>query len=253
MMTDMNKKNYTLVALSVLGVLVLTGCQNSGAQSTTSQQDLTASASETVVAESAAMKMDPTKVAQMVDSTILAPEGLSLAKDNIRYKVGMADLNDNGSQEIMVVMQDPYFCGSGGCTAYLFDESGKTITRMTVVKTPVLLAESSHNGWKDFVVWSNRAYRVMKFDGNSYPSNPSTEPTIERDSEQKSAMAKVMATELYQQDGYELMPLESDTLLEPFHRYHFTFKHYGDPDNRYVATVDMKSDTLNVDMVPLNE
>ena len=47
------------------------------------------------------------------------------------YKI---DLNDDGNEEIFVRFSSPYFCGSGGCTFFLFDKYGEIITKFTVTR-----------------------------------------------------------------------------------------------------------------------
>ncbi|MGF1897103.1 hypothetical protein L4D16_12425 [Vibrio alginolyticus] len=192
-------------------------------------------------------------ISSWIDSKVLAPEGLSLEQDNLRYLSGSADLNSDGKAEYIVLLQDRYFCGSGGCAAYMFDNEGNVINRMSVTRTPIVLADSYSNGWQDFIVWSNGSYRLMSYNGESYPSNPSLEPKVDRDANQQAAIANVMATELYQQDGYDILPADSKTLWTPANVYHFTFKHYGDPHSAYQATVDMSSGEVDIVAVPAAE
>tara|TARA_Y100001956_G_scaffold81524_2_gene99314 strand:+ start:12161 stop:12868 length:708 start_codon:yes stop_codon:yes gene_type:complete len=192
-------------------------------------------------------------VTTWVSQQLLTSEGIELDASDMRYLTGSADLNQDGQQETIVLMQDRYFCGSGGCSAFIFDQSGKVISRMTVVKPPVILADSYRNGWQDFIVWSNGAYRLMSFNGESYPANPSLEPTIDRKEEQQLALAYVMATELYQQDGYDIMPAPPSQLWTPAKQYHFTFKHYGDPEFIYHAIVDLNNGDIKVDTLPIEE
>ncbi|EKY4211178.1 MULTISPECIES: hypothetical protein [Vibrio] len=192
-------------------------------------------------------------ISSWIDSKVLAPEGLSLEQDNLRYLSGSADLNSDGKAEYIVLLQDRYFCGSGGCAAYMFDNEGNVINQMSVTRTPIVLADSYSNGWQDFIVWSNGSYRLMSYNGESYPSNPSLEPKVDRDANQQAAIANVMATELYQQDGYDILPAESKTLWTPANVYHFTFKHYGDPHSAYQATVDMSSGEVDIVAVPAAE
>ncbi|EME9800837.1 hypothetical protein WL058_00075 [Vibrio alginolyticus] len=192
-------------------------------------------------------------ISSWIDSKVLAPEGLSLEQDNLRYLSGSADLNSDGKAEYIVLLQDRYFCGSGGCAAYMFDNEGNVINRMSVTRTPIVLADSYSNGWQDFIVWSNGSYRLMSYNGESYPSNPSLEQKVDRDANQQAAIANVMATELYQQDGYDILRAESKTLWTPANVYHFTFKHYGDPHSAYQATVDMSSGEVDIVAVPAAE
>ncbi|NOJ17908.1 hypothetical protein [Vibrio jasicida] len=234
--------NRGLQGLFLLGSLTLIGCSSTDGISTDN-----ANSQASVEVKSA----DAATIATWIDQSVLMPQGLSLETDKIRYMTGSADLNSDGSAEHFVLLQDRYFCGSGGCAAYMFDNSGKVINRMSVTRTPVVLADSFSNGWQDFIVWSNGAYRQMSFNGESYPSNPSLEPKVDRDTNVQAAIAYVMATELYQQDGYDILPADDKEIWTPANIYHFTFKHYGDPHSVYQATVNIDSGDVDIESVPM--
>jgi hypothetical protein len=234
--------NRGLQGLFLLGSLTLIGCSSTDGISTDN-----ADSQASVEVKSA----DAATIATWIDQSVLMPQGLSLETDKIRYMTGSADLNSDGTAEHFVLLQDRYFCGSGGCAAYMFDNSGKVINRMSVTRTPVVLADSFSNGWQDFIVWSNGAYRQMSFNGESYPSNPSLEPKVDRDTNVQAAIAYVMATELYQQDGYDILPADDKEIWTPANIYHFTFKHYGDPHSVYQATVNMDSGNVDIESVPM--
>lgn len=234
--------NRGLQGLFLLGSLTLIGCSSTDGISTDN-----ADSQASVEVKSA----DAATIATWIDQSVLMPQGLSLETDKIRYMAGSADLNSDGSAEHFVLLQDRYFCGSGGCAAYMFDNSGKVINRMSVTRTPVVIADSFSNGWQDFIVWSNGAYRQMSFNGESYPSNPSLEPKVDRDTNVQAAIAYVMATELYQQDGYDILPADDKEIWTPANIYHFTFKHYGDPHSVYQATVNIDSGDVDIESVPM--
>jgi len=88
------------------------------------------------------------------------------------------DLNDDGKKEIFVGLNGSYFCGSGGCTQYLLDDKGKIITIFTVSDYPVVIDTKKTNGWKDLFIHSGGKDRIVKFNGQKYPSNPSTLPAL---------------------------------------------------------------------------
>lgn len=176
---------------------------------------------------------------RLVVEDILIPEKLDPRDKEYRYKSGAADLNNNGREELLVLMQDSYFCGSGGCSAYLFQDSGELLLRMTVTSTPILLASRETNGWKDFYVWSDGALRKMVHDGQQYPSNPSVEPTYDRTRERNAAQQHIEVQEIYVQDGFDLTLIEDVPIFYPAHTYQFQFKHHGDPQNLYQFTIDM--------------
>ncbi|WP_281811106.1 hypothetical protein [Vallitalea longa] len=53
------------------------------------------------------------------------------------------------------------------------------------MNNPIIITDNKTNGYRDIVMdvyggGINRFYAIMKYDGNSYPSNPSVEPRVER-------------------------------------------------------------------------
>ncbi|MGP8306842.1 hypothetical protein [Vibrio sp. YIC-376] len=231
--------NRVLKGIYLLGSLSLVGCSFVDSTSTEAQ-----------MSEAEVNQATPEMISSWIDKQVLAPAGLSLEKDNIQYLMGSADLNSDGSAEHIVLMQGRFFCGSGGCTGFLFDNNGKVINSMTVVKTPVVLADSYSHGWQDFMVWSNGSYRLMSFNGVAYPSNPSLEPSVNRDANMQAAIANVMASDLYQEDGYDIQPAQERVLWTPANVYYFTFKHSGDSDRIYRARVDMNSGNVEIEAEP---
>lgn len=83
------------------------------------------------------------------------------------------DLDENGKKEIFVGLTGPYFCGSGGCTQFILSDQGEIITKFTVSDYPVVVSRDRTNGWSDLYILSESEYRIVKFDGKTYPSNPS--------------------------------------------------------------------------------
>ena len=88
------------------------------------------------------------------------------------------DLNGDGSKEIFVGLTGPYFCGSGGCTQFILNAQGEVISRFTVSDYPVVISTDKSNGWFDLFMQSNGNFHTVKFDGKSYPGNPSILPKL---------------------------------------------------------------------------
>ena len=93
-----------------------------------------------------------------------------------QFKFSEYDLNNDGKKEILVGLTGPYFCGSGGCTIYLLTYQGDVITKFSVVRYPVYVDTTSTKGWKDLILYSGGENRCVKWNGRTYPSNPSTLP-----------------------------------------------------------------------------
>ena len=88
------------------------------------------------------------------------------------------DLNGDNRNEIFVGLTGPYFCGSGGCTQLILDSKGEVITMFTVSDYPVVISGDLTNDWKDLYILSGGNYHIARFDGKSYPSNPSVLPEL---------------------------------------------------------------------------
>lgn len=149
------KKTLLMAALSAL---VIAGCQSAGSQP------------ETVTAT-------PKLAAAIKDFT----------KDNADYTVAYADLNNDGIQDSIVLLEGPNWCGSGGCTMLVFEglQGGdfKLKSKSTVASAPVYVLEATSNGWSDLSVYSKGKGQVMmKWGGSNYPANPSLQPTLIIDS-----------------------------------------------------------------------
>lgn len=166
---------------------------------------------------------------------------------------GDADLNQDGFAEHMVLKQGRDDCGSGGCTAFLYDGQQRQIVRMTVVRPPILVVQNLNHGWHDLIVWSNGAYRLMQHDGQSYPSNPSLAPEFDRNKIIQQIFKRVQAMPVYQEDGHSLRYVEPKTLLAPAERYQFLFDHHGDPHHLYQITVLGVEGKLKLDLIPKPE
>lgn len=79
--------------------------------------------------------------------------GTGDGSQNARYATGRSDLNGDGNPEVFVYLMGPYFCGSGGCNLLVFSQGMdgyKLLANIPTSDPPVILAESSTNGFKDF-------------------------------------------------------------------------------------------------------
>jgi hypothetical protein len=182
-----------------------------------------------------------------VVESILTPNGVTLEDPTKTYLSGKADLNNDGKIETFVFVFGRYFCGSGGCSGYLFSDEGKIISEFMVTRTPILVAESSTKGWQDLVVWSDGALRRLQHDGSTYPLNPSVAPKVDIEPLKEAAIKKIKASPEYQQGGYELTYQAPKELLAPLSVIDFTFKQKDKPDALYHAKVDTTKNTLLIE------
>jgi heat shock protein HslJ len=108
----------------------------------------------------------------------------------VRYFYNQVDLNGDNSREIIVYLVGSFTCGTGGCTALIFQPSGsdyRLVSELTGVSNPIVVSEQRTNGWNDLILYvsgggSQGAYRVLRYTGRRYPDNPSVEPTVQANS-----------------------------------------------------------------------
>jgi len=93
-----------------------------------------------------------------------------------KFAIYEYDLSGDGRKEIFVGTTGSYFCGSAGCTIFLLSPDGKLLTQFTVSAKPIVISHDRTNGWEDLYIKSNGQFHVMKFNRESYPSNPSVQP-----------------------------------------------------------------------------
>lgn len=125
-----------------------------------------------VASESKAVK----SLEQAITDAFEVPKG-----DTVPYQFNLIELA-KGKQHALVVLEGPGFGGSGGSSAGLFEKTAqgfRLVTRFTLFRTPVVVANSSSKGYKDLVVRTSGGgmpaqFSLLKFDGQGYPSNPST-------------------------------------------------------------------------------
>lgn len=95
-----------------------------------------------------------------------------------KFRIYEYDLNGDGKKEIFVGLNGPYFCGSGGCSVQLLNDKGDAITYFSVTNYPVVISNTKTNGWNDLILMSSGKYHLLKFNGKTYPSNPSVAPAF---------------------------------------------------------------------------
>ena len=108
----------------------------------------------------------------------LGPDGAGA-----RVATAEADLDGDGGNEIIVYLESPNFCGSGGCRVIILTAAG-TSWRMamdaSVSRRPIRLLATSSNGWRDLGVSYGGGGLApglarMRSDGVSYPDNPTAD------------------------------------------------------------------------------
>ena len=107
----------------------------------------------------------------------------------LEYAAAGEDLNGDGRAEVVVHIRSRYYCGTGGCNAMVLTpdfEGYRVVMDASVTRTPIGVLESETRGWRDLTVsYSGGGYAsdtaLMRFDGLSYPSNPTVPPATPTD------------------------------------------------------------------------
>jgi putative lipoprotein len=108
-----------------------------------------------------------------------------------RYVAGWADLNGDARPEALVYMMSGNYCGSGGCTLYIYTPEQGSFSQhgsMSVTNLPIRALNSRTRGWRDLSVavggGGTRARIVLVPHGAiTYAKNPTVPParTLPRD------------------------------------------------------------------------
>ena len=105
------------------------------------------------------------------------------------YYYNRTDLNGDDKPEALVFLMAKDACGSGGCDLVVMKQLRnryKVVATIGLSLPPVVVSSKRTNGWNDLIVWQ-RSYlkegesgyfSVLRFDGRSYPANPTVEPAV---------------------------------------------------------------------------
>jgi len=102
-----------------------------------------------------------------------------------RYLPAFVDLDGDGKPEAIVYITGRWWCGSGGCVTLILHREGssyRVVTRITISRPPIRVFAATSHGWRNISVWVAgggilQGYQAdLRFDGTTYPSNPTTPP-----------------------------------------------------------------------------
>jgi hypothetical protein len=111
------------------------------------------------------------------------------ADRSTRYIARLRNLNQNRGPEAIVYMIGEKWCGSGGCdTLILIPEAGswKILADITITRLPIYVSTGTFRGWHSIGVWVQGGgiqpgYEAeLRFNGNTYPENPTVRPAANR-------------------------------------------------------------------------
>ena len=98
-----------------------------------------------------------------------------------QHRIAEIDLNGDKKKDALVLFQDSYWCGSGGCSMLVFTNKNndfKLVSAISLVRDPVIVSETKTKDWRDIIVHvsgggGESKNVALKFNGSSYPTNPS--------------------------------------------------------------------------------
>ena len=104
---------------------------------------------------------------------------------DLRYEAAFVDLNADGKDEAVVYLTGEGVCGSGGCELSIYSPQGaswREVTSLSITRPPIRVLDTRSHGWSDLGVWVAGGGIIpgyearLRFDGGSYPTNPSVPP-----------------------------------------------------------------------------
>lgn len=103
----------------------------------------------------------------------------------VRYHYNRVDLNGDGNPEVLVFVFGRTMCGTSGCGAMIFQLRRSHYTLITdfgPARNPIVVSRRRTGGWNDLIMPVAGGgilpgyYAVLRFDGRTYPANPTVEP-----------------------------------------------------------------------------
>jgi hypothetical protein len=128
--------------------------------------------------------------------------------DKLRYLYNRIKLKDSNKYQILVYLEGPRFCTENGGTLVVIEEKNDRYiitSRINNIINPVIVSENINNGYKDLIVKvinrGKEEFRVLKYNGNSYPINPLREERLKKNT--KVEGVSVISDDLFYRSGIE--------------------------------------------------
>jgi hypothetical protein len=104
--------------------------------------------------------------------------------DSPAFRWALADLDDDGRDDAIVLLTGPKYCGADGCTMLVFrgtDQGFTLVSASAIVMAPIRVSANSVDGWRSLIVYSKgKGNVVLRFSGTRYPANTSIQPQVDR-------------------------------------------------------------------------
>ncbi len=100
------------------------------------------------------------------------------------FRHALVDLDEDGTEDAIVLITSRAWCGSGGCTMLVFrgtPDGFEWVSSSTITNEPIRVLLDRAHGWHSLAVrvrggGISPRDAIMPFDGRRYPPNPSMQP-----------------------------------------------------------------------------
>ncbi|MBW0144580.1 hypothetical protein [Sphingomicrobium clamense] len=115
--------------------------------------------------------------------------GDDLSDMPFRVVSGTADLDGDGSDEVLAYPMGPMTCGSGGCTLYVLSPAGtsyRILDEISVSRLPIYKLPAGADGWAELGITvggggMEGGVMAVPHDSAGYAGNPTVPPAYEID------------------------------------------------------------------------
>lgn len=102
------------------------------------------------------------------------------------YREAWVDLDADGTEDVLMLLDDPAWCTAGGCPLLVFhgeaDGSYRLVTRADHTRAPIAATGRRSSGWQDLIVGIDDGGApgsvALQFNGEGYPSDPTLSATL---------------------------------------------------------------------------
>ena len=133
-----------------------------------------------IAATTEALRLPP-DVGARADAAIEALMAEREIREIPAHRHAAVDLDADGSDDLLVWLDDPNWCTPIGCTLLVFHREGGQdvpVAEIAPVQVPIAVADQTHGGWRDLLVTVGGAEGVptgtvaLQHDGIGYPEDP---------------------------------------------------------------------------------
>ena len=141
----------------------------------------------TLLLFSSAFGEDPSKDTDVKVLAAVQKYDPALQKKDYSFKDVQLTNKDGCKNPIVFLNGNSGYCGTGGCTILVLSctlEGFSVISDTSVAMTPVYISSKSSNGYKDIKVHAKKkGLVILKFNGETYPTNASVVPKTKKASD----------------------------------------------------------------------